>query len=222
MATLAAGASFNSFLGYGMTVTLTTTHNVSGRYYFVPQNSGINDQSGAGRQFGPMAISETIGPFESPGTVYIENNAGSAASLTYTVNSGTAYPGAFTSLSANSTVSGTGFSTYLASPPSIGSTTPGVVKTSNLQATYTDSTGTPGNVTNSSPRGRVALAAAASTVVVTSTIVTAASMIIAMVRSTDGAATDIVTTTAAAGSFTITMNAATTGTACVLDFLVVN
>ena len=32
--------------------------------------------------------------------------------------------GAFTTLSASSTVSGTGFSTYLASPPAIGGTTP--------------------------------------------------------------------------------------------------
>lgn len=105
---------------------------------------------------------------------------------------------------------------------SIGQTTAAAVKTSNLAATYTDSSGTPGNVTNNSPRGRVALAAGTSTIVVTSSIVTAASMIVAMVRATDGAATDIVTTTAAAGSFTITMNAATTGTACVIDFLVVN
>jgi hypothetical protein len=36
----------------------------------------------------------------------------------------TAGTGAFTTLSASSTVSGTGFSTYLASPPAIGSTTP--------------------------------------------------------------------------------------------------
>lgn len=104
----------------------------------------------------------------------------------------------------------------------IGQTTPGAVKTSNLAATFTDSSGTPGNVTNNSPRGRVAVAAAATTVVVTNSLVTASSMIVAMVRAIDGAATDIVTTTAAAGSFTITMNAATTGTACVLDFLVVN
>lgn len=135
-------------------------------------------------------------------------------------NSGAA--GSFTTLSAASTVSGTGFTNYMAAPPSIGTTTPGIVKTSNLQATFTDSTGTPGNVTNNSPRGRVALAAGASSITVTNSLVAATSMIIAMVRSVDGAATDIVTTTASAGSFVITMNAATTGTACVLDFLVVN
>jgi hypothetical protein len=41
------------------------------------------------------------------------------------VGNTTASTGAFTTLSASSTVSGTGFSTYLASPPAIGSTTPG-------------------------------------------------------------------------------------------------
>ena len=41
-----------------------------------------------------------------------------------TVGATSASTGAFTTLSASSTVSGTGFSTYLASPPAIGSTTP--------------------------------------------------------------------------------------------------
>ena len=40
-----------------------------------------------------------------------------------TIGSSTASTGAFTTLSASSTVSGTGFSTYLASPPAIGGTT---------------------------------------------------------------------------------------------------
>ena len=40
------------------------------------------------------------------------------------IGSTTASTGAFTTLSASSTVSGTGFSTYLASPPAIGGTTP--------------------------------------------------------------------------------------------------
>jgi hypothetical protein len=41
-----------------------------------------------------------------------------------TIGATTASTGAFTTLSASSTVSGTGFSTYLASPPAIGGTTP--------------------------------------------------------------------------------------------------
>lgn len=48
-----------------------------------------------------------------------------AASIQNTpIGSTTASTGAFTTLSASSTVSGTGFSTYLASPPAIGGTTP--------------------------------------------------------------------------------------------------
>ena len=47
----------------------------------------------------------------------------------------TAAAGAFTTLSASSTVSGTGFSTYLASPPSIGGTAPAVGAFTTLSAT---------------------------------------------------------------------------------------
>lgn len=132
----------------------------------------------------------------------------------------TASTGAFTTLSASSTVSGTGFSNYMAAPPSIGTTTPGIVKTSNLQATFTDSSGTPGNVTNNSPRGRVAVAAAASTVVVTSSLVTAASTILVSLGGADATLTSV-RVTPAAGSFTVTGNAAATGNTA-LDFLVVN
>jgi len=130
--------------------------------------------------------------------------------------------GAFTTLSASSTVSGVGFSTYMAAPPAIGTTTPGVVKTSNLQATYTDSTATPGNVTNNSPRGTVTLAAATSSITVTNSLVTASSTILTNLKTTDGAATQVVTVLPAAGSFTITVNGITTATDCDIDFLVVN
>lgn len=44
-------------------------------------------------------------------------------------------PGAFTTLSASSTVSGTGFSTYLATPPAIGGTTPNSGAFTSLSAT---------------------------------------------------------------------------------------
>jgi len=50
--------------------------------------------------------------------------AGLAGPHNGTVGAGTPNTGAFTTLSASSTVSGTGFSTYLASPPAIGGTTP--------------------------------------------------------------------------------------------------
>ena len=56
------------------------------------------------------------------GTVTNTMLATSAYTAPGTIGSGTANTGAFTTLSASSTVSGTGFSTYLASPPAIGGT----------------------------------------------------------------------------------------------------
>lgn len=123
-----------------------------------------------------------------------------------------AYPGNFTTLTASGAVSGTGMSNYMASPPAIGTTAPGVVKTSNLQASFTDSSGTPGNVTNNSPRGRAAFAAGTNAVTVTSTLVTAASTVLVILETADGTLTQILTATPAAGSFTVTGNANATGT----------
>lgn len=56
------------------------------------------------------------------GTVTSGMLASSVYTAPGTIGSGTANTGAFTSLSASSTVSGAGFSTYLASPPAIGGT----------------------------------------------------------------------------------------------------
>ena len=52
-----------------------------------------------------------------------------------TVGASTASTGAFTTLSASSTVSGTGFSTYLASPPAIGGTTASTGRFTTVTAT---------------------------------------------------------------------------------------
>lgn len=104
---------------------------------------------------------------------------------------------------------------------SIGQTTPAAVKTSNLQATYTDSSGTPGNVTNNSPRGRAAFAAAASTITITNSLVTASSSIHLQMIGADATLTQILRVTPAAGSFTVTGNAAATA-ATSFDFLVIN
>jgi hypothetical protein len=54
-----------------------------------------------------------------------------------TVGATTASTGAFTTLSASSTVSGTGFSTYLASPPAIGGTAAAAVSSTALSYTTT-------------------------------------------------------------------------------------
>lgn len=54
-----------------------------------------------------------------------------------TVGAGSPSTGAFTTLSASSTVSGTGFSTYLASPPAIGGTSPNTGAFTNLSSSGT-------------------------------------------------------------------------------------
>lgn len=75
-----------------------------------------------------------------------------------------------------------------------------------------DDTGTPGAATQNTRRGRVAIAAAASSVVVTNSRVTAASVIHATLQTIDGTLTQILSVVPGSGSFTITGNAAATGT----------
>jgi len=69
------------------------------------------------------------------GTVTNTMLASSAYTAPGTIGSGTPNSGAFTTLSASSTVSGTGFSTYLASPPAIGGTTPSTGKFTSITNT---------------------------------------------------------------------------------------
>lgn len=105
----------------------------------------------------------------------------------------------------------------------IGQTTPAAVNTSNLQLTFTDSTGTPGNVTNNSPRGKVSFAAGSSIVVVTNSLVTTSSSVIADLNVADGALNAIVSCVAGNGTITITGNAAaTTSGLARSDFIVFN
>ncbi len=71
-----------------------------------------------------------------------------------TIGSSTPNTGAFTTLSASSTVSGTGFSTYLASPPAIGGSTPAAGSFTALTGTnVTDSALTSGRCVQTSTGG---------------------------------------------------------------------
>ena len=73
-----------------------------------------------------IAVPATTGTMVTTGdsgTVTNTMLAASAYTTPGTIGSGTANSGAFTTLSASSTVSGAGFSAYLASPPAIGGTT---------------------------------------------------------------------------------------------------
>jgi len=87
-------------------------------------------------------IATGTAPFTVASTTNVANlNASSLNGATFAspgaIGSGTASTGAFTTLSASSTVSGTGFSTYLASPPAIGSGTASTGAFTTLSASST-------------------------------------------------------------------------------------
>lgn len=86
---------------------------------------------------------------------------------------------------------------------------------------YTDNSGTPGNTTINTPRGRAAIAAAASAATVTNSSVLATSTVLISLKGTDATAITARVSAQSAGSFTVTAIASATGTT-VFDFLVVN
>lgn len=152
----------------------------------------------------------------------------------------TAYPGNFTTLAASAAVTlspananvvlsptGTGVVTIAPATAgtinncSIGATTRSTGAFTALAVTRTDSSGTPGNVTNNNALGRAAFAAAGSSVVVTNSLVTANSEVFVNLITTDATLTSIRVTAIGAGSFTVTGNAAATA-AATFSFLVVN
>lgn len=90
-----------------------------------------------------------------------------------------------------------------------------------LTQPFTDNSGTPGNTTINTPRGRAAIAAAATACVVTNSSVLATSTILISDKGTDATATTMRVSAQSAGSFTVTAIAAATGNT-VFDFLVVN
>jgi hypothetical protein len=75
----------------------------------------------------------TLGTISSQDASNVTISGGSINGTT--IGASSASTGAFTTLSASSTVSGTGFSTYLASPPAIGGTAPAAGKFTTLEAT---------------------------------------------------------------------------------------
>jgi len=68
-----------------------------------------------------ITASALVGAGMTAGVTNVDINSGAIDGTT--IGASSASTGAFTTLSASSTVSGTGFSTYLASPPAIGGTT---------------------------------------------------------------------------------------------------
>lgn len=100
----------------------------------------------------------------------------------------------------------------------VGATTRNTGAFTTLAITGTDSSGTPGNVTNNSGSGRAAIAAAATTVVVTSSAVAATDHVFIQPRAIGTPTLWSVAT--AAGSFTVTVNVAA-GATWPFDFVVV-
>lgn len=85
MATLAAGSSISFQVGFGQSVRIQTSHNVSGKIRFVTLNAESPPANSSSRSFGPLATDQTFGPWSQPGTVSIDCDQSSINSITYTV-----------------------------------------------------------------------------------------------------------------------------------------
>jgi hypothetical protein len=85
-----------------------------------------------------------------------------------------------------------------------------IINHEGLNASFGDSSASPGAATINKSAGRSAIAAGASTVVITNSKVLAASVVLAVLEDGDATATSIRVSAVAAGSFTVTANAAAT------------
>lgn len=90
-----------------------------------------------------------------------------------------------------------------------------------LAQPYTDGTGTPGNITINTPRGRASIASGNTACIVTNSSVAATSSVFVSLRGLDTTATSVRVSSPGPGSFTVTANASATANT-VFDFLVVN
>jgi hypothetical protein len=157
--TTPTNTTFNLVAGVGVqfklantTTSASVTVNINGTGAVTLLNS-----DGSALVSGQFVAGQLV-PIMYNGTNYVvlnpqpSNSGGSYTALFASpppIGSTTPNTGAFTTLSASSTVSGVGFSNYLASPPSIGATTPAAGKFTTLQTT--------GNVVISAPSSGVAL-----------------------------------------------------------------
>lgn len=91
----------------------------------------------------------------------------------------------------------------------------------NFSTASLDSSGTPGAQTSNTPAGRCSIAAAGTSVVITNSLVTVNSKVFAQIGTADATAVSIKSIVKAAGSFTITLGAAATGTTAI-DWFVIN
>ena len=145
------------------------------------------------------------GALGTPSSGTVTNLTGTASiNINGTVGATTASTGAFTTLSASSTVSGTGFTNYFASPPSIGSTAAGTGAFTTLSASSTVS-GTGFSTYLASPPAIGGTTAAAGSF-------TALSATSNLVTSVTAATSGLTTVTAVTGSLTLATGGVTLAT----------
>ena len=124
-ATVSSGVTSVSAGATGLTPSSATTGAVTlgGTLNVVNGGTGVTTSTGSGSvvlSTSPTLVTPVLG---TPASGVVTNLTGTASiNINGTVGATTATTGAFTTLAASSTVSGTGFSTYLASPPAIGGT----------------------------------------------------------------------------------------------------
>lgn len=163
----------------------------SGRWNFYAGGTADNAFAGNSRFGGvtaPTVAVDVTGAVTATGTI---TGGSFSGPINGTVGATTPNTGAFTTLSASSTVSGTGFSTYLASPPAIGGTTAAAGAFTTLSASSTVS-GTGFSTYLASPPAIGGTTAAA----ITGTTITANTGLVGPHNGTVGA------TTPSTGSFT--------------------
>lgn len=236
MATLAVGSSATVNISPGQSIAFVSSFGTNFRYTFSPYNPEVASPQNSSRSYGPAAQTLSAGPFVVTGLMTIYNDAGST--LTYNSTYANTDMGPLTvyggvnliPASANVTISPTGTGTVTINPATMG--TMNAVQIGNLSrapgyfsywgVNHLDSSGTPGNVTNGNPKGRVAIAAGSNNVVVTNSLVLATSTVFAVINqaSADATLTQVVRVVPAAGSFTIYGNANATA-ATVIDYLVI-
>ena len=139
--TIGSGNGFKTYIAWGTTGQSAHVINASGAIGLntnlgtTAATTGTTNYGTAGQVL-VSAGSAATAAWSSTPTLTVTNFTGTASiNINGTVGATTASTGAFTTLSASSTVSGTGFSTYLASPPAIGGTTPAAGTFTALSAT---------------------------------------------------------------------------------------
>jgi len=126
----------NSTLGNATTDTVTITAEVASNLN--PSADNLYDLGAVGGEWRNLYVTGTAN-IDSLVADTVDINGGTIDSVV--IGSASAAAGAFTTLSASSTVSGTGFSTYLASPPAIGSTTAAAITGTTITGTSFVSSG---------------------------------------------------------------------------------